>query len=122
MKALRHEPGRRPLTRVDRHGTSRIVVCLPSDTVDFATQRVAAAGGAATVVVPHEGFLVPLSWVLQISHQETMLAEDGIHPGSTLGMLVEYLNTSEIAHMSFQVTTGMGDVDVTEGERLTIPA
>lgn len=122
MRALRHEQGRAPLTDRDGRGAAQVVICLDSDTVDYAASRVSARGGTATVVVPLGDHLVPLRWT-QSNRTEALFPDDGpIHPDSTLGMLVTYMDQCDVPVCRFRISTDEGEIDVTEGTHLTVPA
>lgn len=120
MKAMRHASGRRPLDIENIHGGRQVVICLGSDTVQYATERVVGVGGAATVVVPKGDHLVPLTWTLQLG-AEAVSENDSVHQDSTLDMLVKYVEACG-GDFTFHVTTAIGGVDISEAESLTVPA
>lgn len=124
MKAMRHESARKPLVDRDSAEPLQLVVCLPSDTIEYAARRVQAVGGHATVVVPHRNVLVPLVWTLQpVPAQRDCTADDGpIHPESTVGMLAEYLQEAGLEKCTYRISDEIGAVDVSEGDELTVPA
>lgn len=122
MKAMRHESARRPLEERNAEGAVQVVVCLNTDTVEYAAKRVQAVGGKATVVLPHRNALVPLGWTLGPSSNECGRDDGPIHPDSTLGMLVEYFEAAGLTHCTYRISPEMGAVDVSEGEQLTVPA
>lgn len=113
MKAMRHPVTRAPLT------SNHLVICLRTDTVEYAAERVTAAGGTATVVVPHRGGLVPLGWTM-LSGDALPLGDlpEIVHPDSELGMVVDLIDASGETTFSFKMAT----VAVTEGDVLTVPA
>lgn len=123
LKAMRHRSGRQPLTERNPEGARQVVVCLDHDTIEYATERVAAVGGRATVVVPHREYLMPLNWNLHLTIDQIdgMTVPEQFHPHSQLGMLVEYFISRGQEDLTFHLRTGYGDIDVTGGEQLTAP-
>lgn len=67
MKAMRHPAARIPLADYNADGGRQAVICLADDTLEYAVSRVLAVGGRATVVIPRDGGLVPLSWDVDAS-------------------------------------------------------
>lgn len=123
MRAMRHESAREPLVERNGVGAAQLVVCLPSDTVTYAMDRVRTVGGRATVVVPLGGALMPLGWTIHETAESDSALDDGpIHPESTVGMLAQYLAESGLSRGTFRISADGTEVDVTEGQRLTIPA
>lgn len=73
-----------------------VIAGLSFDTVADAAEWVTRLGGRATVVVPTSGMLMPLDWVMTDPSEALAIAADSrVHPGSTLGILAEYLLSRE---------------------------
>lgn len=121
MKAMRHESGRRPLVERNGDGGRQVVICIPTDTVGYACERVKAVGGRATVVVPVRGGLLPLRWHIDMGAPELIAPDGPIHPGSTMGMLVDWWLAGEHHEVTFTLTTGSIEV-AGDGEQITVPA
>lgn len=126
MKALQHQSGRRPIVNRAADGSFPLLIGLETDTIGATTRRVSEAGGSATVIVPHGDYLAPLGLMIDSpgEHEGRVECERGqIHPESTLGMLVEYLQRCADKETHWCITTPDGDVDVVEiDDWLTVPA
>lgn len=122
LKAMRHPSARGPLTQFNSEGGRQVVICLDDDSVEYATQRVVAVGGAATVVIPHRDGLVPLGWEMCEHGSDALFESDApVHPSSTLGMLLEYFEARGGTALEFHVSTGFGEAGVRELDRMTVP-
>ncbi len=124
MRAMRHSAARAPLSGAGPDGAQHVVVCLREDTVQYAADRVREAGGLATVVIPRpSGTLCPVVWE-QGEHLEEALplaTEPGVHPGSELGMVLDLLDTTDDASVSFRITVGAQEAAIREGTDLVMP-
>lgn len=121
MRAMRHESGRRPLVERDADGARRVVICLPSDTVRYACERVREAGGRATVVVPARGGLLPLRWHIDEAAPGMFACDGPIHPESTMGMLIEWWMAGAHHEVTFSLSAGSVEV-AGDGNAITVPA
>lgn len=120
MKAMRHPLARRPLAGAGADSAQHIIVCLRSDTIDYAAQRVRAAGGIATVVVPHGTGLVPLSWEMTGTREIplSVQSEGPIHPDSELGMLMDYFAARGGDRLDFCI----GEAQIVGRDPISVPA
>lgn len=125
LKAMRHTTGRRPFQDRDSEGVAQIVICLNDDTIEYATARVAAVGGSATVVVPYRDYLVPMSWTLDegSNHLDGIEPKMPVHIHSPLGLLADYIETSDKTEFNFHFNTDLGHVDISaDGDQISMPA
>lgn len=120
IAAMRSPEGRRRLSSPTADGAVEVAIALRSDTVNDAARWVAALGSHATVVVPlAKAGLVPLVWTISEALEAALIpADSNVHPESTLGMVVDYLEASGAAEgeggFSFRITVGEAEAEITE--------
>lgn len=112
---MRHDSARRAFLN------DQVVICLNTDTIADASERVASVGGAATVVVPFRDGLTALGWTIRKSEPSLGVTVDQrVHPDSELLMVLELMSTAKSSQMTIRIEAG--EAAVTEGDPILVPA